>query len=68
LQGWQANNGAYQSMFAPKMQSWQTQMGFGQQDAMAAFQRAWDAYTFPIQNTTQNAAIAAGIFNGIPTS
>lgn len=61
LQNFQTQYTGAKDMYAPKLASWQLQMGFGQQDALAAFQRAWDAYTFPISNTTQNAAIAASI-------
>jgi hypothetical protein len=61
LQGYQTNLGTAEAEYAPKFQSWQTQMGFDQADALASFQRAWDAYTFPISNNTQNLAIASSI-------
>ena len=66
LQGYQTNLGTAQAEYAPKFQSWATKMGFDQADALAAFQRQWDAYTFPISNTTQNAAIAAGLSSYVP--
>lgn len=65
LQTYGATYQAAKDMYSPNLLGWQTQMGYGQQDALAAFQRAWDAYTFPIQNDTQNTAIAAGLAGSV---
>jgi hypothetical protein len=53
-------------MYAPNLLGWQTQMGFGQQDAMAAFQRQWDMYTFGLQNELAHEQLVAGLAESAP--
>lgn len=61
LQGYQANYQAARDQYAPNFAQWQNTAANSETNAQLAFQRAWDQYTFGINDQFRNLQLAGTI-------